>query len=94
MDPENTQAWHDSLESLMLNAVDEIERARLNPKIGYGPNGTLDQVLWNFLFLVVLLILLRNVVAFSEALSLISFDQRQYLCTHLVQLEHGGNKCV
>ncbi|CAK9097016.1 unnamed protein product [Durusdinium trenchii] len=48
MDPENTQAWHDSLESLMLNAVDEIERARLNPKIGYGPNGNIfAHILYN-----------------------------------------------
>ena len=38
--PENSQLWQDSLENLMLNAVDEIERARLNPKIGYGPNST------------------------------------------------------
>ena len=32
------KSWSDSLENLLLNAVDEIERARLNPKIGYGPN--------------------------------------------------------
>lgn len=38
--PDNTQLWQDSLENLLLNAVDEIERARLNPKIGYGPNST------------------------------------------------------
>lgn len=38
--PETAQLWQDSLENLLLNAVDEIERARLNPKIGYGPNST------------------------------------------------------
>ena len=36
--PDEPQTWQDSLEALLLNAVDEIERARLQPKIGYGPN--------------------------------------------------------
>jgi len=35
------KSWSDSLENLLLNAVDEIERARLNPKIGYGPNSNI-----------------------------------------------------
>jgi len=39
--PENEKAWTDSLENLLLNAVDEVERARLNPKIGYGPNSNI-----------------------------------------------------
>ena len=32
--PDEPQVWQDSLEALLLNAVDEIERARLQPKIG------------------------------------------------------------
>eukprot|EP00439_Symbiodinium_sp_Y106_P073460 s129_g13.t2 len=39
--PDNEKAWTDSLENLLLNAVDEVERARLNPKIGYGPNSNI-----------------------------------------------------
>jgi len=46
--PDNTQLWQDSLENLLLNAVDEIERARLNPKIGYGPNSNIfAHILYN-----------------------------------------------
>jgi len=39
--PDNEKAWTSSLENLLLNAVDEVERARLNPKIGYGPNSNI-----------------------------------------------------
>lgn len=46
--PETAQLWQDSLENLLLNAVDEIERARLNPKIGYGPNSNIfAHILYN-----------------------------------------------